>query len=645
MLAVALVTIAIVGIIVTRMPWDDIVASYLATNLAIAVGFACCGAVVAWCRPGNPVGWLLLAAGLAQGTTAAVTPLLVAGDQHGWSPTTMVVLAVAYAYGWPWSISIALPVALLLFPDGHLLGRWWRWVLGVVLVAGCAFVVMMGSEPGNVVLGDGTVVAHPLSLSVHDRLGPLWAVIGILNLGSYLAALVALIVRYRRGDETQRRQLLWLVLGTGAAVVVPLPATQFGSGTILLILAICLIPASIAVAIVRHNLLDIRLVVSRAALWVTLSLCVIAVYVGLVAVLGQLLSQRFSAIMAALSVALAFNPARSEVQRLVDRAFYGHTQDPVRAIERVEDHLGRSHDLTGLLHAIRDTLRVPYAELRTDEAVLRSGDPPPNVYPLPLISADAPVGELVIGLRSGERRLRDRDRRILDLLRTPLAVAVHATALTASLQRSQQRLIETREDERRRLRRDLHDGLGPQLTGVTFKADAARNLLASDPHRAEELLAELQADVRAAITDIRHLIYALRPPVLDDLGLIGALRQCVEQLALSTGSDGPAIRIEAPSSLPTLPAAVELAAYRVTLEALTNVVRHARAHRVVVGLRVDGDLHLEVADDGPCRAADWQAGVGLAAMRERVAELGGCFTAGPGPAGGRVLASFPMEQP
>jgi two-component system, NarL family, sensor kinase len=645
MLAVALLTIATGGVIATRMPWGDIVASYLATNLAIAVGFASCGAVVAWYRPGNPVGWLLLAAGLAQGTTAAVTPLLVAGGQHGWSPTTMAVLAVAYAYGWPWSISIALPVALLLFPDGRLLGRSWRWVLGVVLVVGCAFVVMMGSEPGNVVLGDGTVVAHPLSLSVHDRLGPLWSVVGILALGSYLAALVALIVRYRRGDETQRRQLLWLMLGTGAAVVVPLPVTQFGSGTILLILAICLIPVSIAVAIVRHNLLDIRLVVSRTTLWVSLSLCVVAVYVGLVAVLGQLLSQRFSAIVAALTVALAFNPARLAAQRLVDRIFYGHAQDPVRAIERVEDHLGRSHDLTGLLHAIRETLRVPYAELRTDEVVLRSGDPPPKVHSLPLVSADAQVGELVIGLRSGEHRLRDRDRRILDLLGTLLAVAVHATALTASLRRSQQRLIETREDERRRLRRDLHDGLGPQLTGVTFKADAARNLLASDPHRAEELLVELQADVRAAITDIRHLIYALRPPVLDDLGLIGALQQYVEKLGLSTGSDGPAIRIEAPTSLPSLPAAVELAAYRVALEALTNVYRHARAHEVVVCLRVDGALRLEVADDGPCRAAAWRAGVGLAAMHERVVELGGSLTAGPGPAGGRVLASFPMERP
>jgi len=644
MVAAALVAMATVGIIVTRMSWGDIVASYLATNLAIAVGFASCGAVVAWYRPANPVGWLLLAAGLAQGTTAAVTPLLVAGARYGWSSTTMAVLAVAYAYGWPWSISIALPVALLLFPDGRLPARSWRWVLGVVLVVGGGFVVMMGSEPGNVVLGDGTVVAHPLSLSVHDRLGPLWAVIGILNLGSYLAALVALIVRYRRGNETRRRQLLWLVLGTAAAVVVPLPATQFGSGTILLILAICLIPVSIAVAIVRHNLLDIRLVVSRMALWVTLSLCVVAVYVGLVAVLGQLLSERFSAIVAALAVALAFNPVRLAAQRLVDRAFYGHAQDPVRAIERVEDHLGRSHDLTGLLHAIRDTLRVPFAELRTDEVVLRSGDPPPNLHSFPLVSADAQVGELVIGLRSGERRLRDRDRQILDLLGTPLAVAVHATALSARLQRSQQRLIETREDERRRLRRDLHDGLGPQLTGVTFKADAARNLLTSDPRRAKELLAELQADVRAAITDIRHLIYALRPPVLDDLGLIGALRQHIEQLSLSAGSDGPVIRIEAPTSLPILPAAVELAAYRVTLEALTNVFRHARAHEVVVCLQVDGDLHLEVVDDGFGRAAAWQAGVGLAAMRERVAELGGCLTAGPGPAGGRVLASFPMER-
>jgi two-component system, NarL family, sensor kinase len=645
MLAAAVAATAILGAVWAGMTWPDLVASYLVTNLAIAVGFATCGAVVAAHRPGNPVGWLMLAAGLAQGTTAAVTPLLVAGGARGWSTPVMAALAMAYAYAWPWSIGLVLPLALLLFPDGNLPGRMWRWAVGWLMVVGCAFAVMMGSEPDNVVLGDGTVVAHPLSLAAHDRLAPVWAGVGLAVLGSYAIAFAALVVRYRRGDETRRRQLLWLLLGTAAAVVVPLPTTQFGVGPILLILAICLIPASIAIAIVRHNLLDIRLVASRAVLWGALSVGVIAVYVALVAVLGQLLSQRFSAVAAALAVAFAFNPVRLAAQRLVDRLFYGHAHDPVRAIARIEGHLGRSHDLTGLLTAIRDALRVPFVQLRTDDLLLTSGEEPGAVHPVPLVSAHDQVGELTVGLRTGEHRLRDRDRRLLELLAGPLAVAVHATELTARLQRSQERLIEAREDERRRLRRDLHDGLGPQLTGVTFKADAAHNLLTTDPQRSEGLLDEVRADVRAAITDIRRLIHALRPSALDELGLVGALEQRVHDLGAGADHGGPAIRLEAPACLPALPPGVELAAYRVAVEALTNAARHAQARQVVVGVRIDEDLHVEIVDDGHGRDGSWQPGVGLSTMHERVAELGGSLTAGPGTDGGRVVATFPVEQP
>ncbi len=645
MLAAAAAAAAVIGAVWAGMSWQDLVASYLVTNLAIAVGFASCGTVVAAYRPSNPVGWLMLAAGLAQGTTAAVTPLLVAGGERGWSAAAMAALALAYAYGWPWSIGLALPLALLLFPDGNLPGRRWWWAVAWLLVVGCAFVVMMGSEPGNVVLGDGTVVPHPLSLAAHDRLAPLWAGVGLAMLGSYATAFAALVVRYRRGDETRRRQLLWLLFGTAAAIVVPLPTTQFGAGPILLILAICLVPASIAVAIVRHNLLDIRLVVSRAAQWGALSVGVIAVYIGLVAVFGQLLSQRVSAVAAALAVAFAFNPARLVAQRLVDRLFYGHAHDPVRAIAQVEGHLGRSHDLAGLLEAIRDALRVPFVQLRTDELLLMSGEKPGDVHTIPLVSAQNQVGELTIGLRTGEHRLQDRDRRLLDLLAGPLAVAVHATELTARLQRSQERLIEAREDERQRLRRDLHDGLGPQLTGVTFKADAARNLLTTDPQRAERLLGEVQADVRTAITDIRRLIYALRPSALDELGLVGALEQRVHDLGAGAGHGGPKIRLEAPARLPALPLGVELAAYRIAVEALTNAARHARARQVVIAVRVDGDLHLEIVDDGPGRDGCWRPGVGLSAMYERVAELGGSLTAGPGREGGRVIATIPVGQP
>lgn len=644
-LAAVQVAAAIGGALWTRMPVADVVASYLATNLAIAVSFATCGAILAWFRPRNPTGWLLMAVGLAQGTTAAVTPLLVAGAALGWSSTTMAALATAYAYGWPWSIGVLLPTALLRFPDGHLPSRAWRWVGVAILVVGSLFVVMMGSEPANVTLDDGRVVSHPLTLTNHDRFAALWSIVGLGVLGSYVGAFSGLFARYRRGNETQRRQLLWLLLGVGAALLVPLPTAQFNTGPILLILVICLIPTAIAIAILRHNLLDIRLVVSRAVLWLALTALVVAGYIGLAAVIGLWLAERTTSLLAALLVALAFNPLRLRAQRAVDRLFYGFGRDPVRAVAQVEDQLGRSRDLQELLEAIRGTLQLPYAalELAADrsEIAATSSRPPAAHHRRPLTYANTHVADLIVGLRAGERRIRAADDRVLDLLAAPLSVAVHATTLSTELQRSREELIEARERERRRLRRDLHDGLGPTLTGVTHKADAARNLLETEPDRAAELLGSLQKDVRNAIGDIRRLIHDLRPPALDDLGLLAALRQYVE-LVDEGRPDALSVGFNAPTSLPPLSAAVEVAVYRVAIEALTNTVRHAQARHVWIRLSLDDSLRLEVTDDGPNRVGSWRAGIGLTAMSERVDELGGTLVAGPAPGGGRVLATFPL---
>ncbi len=216
-----------------------------------------------------------------------------------------------------------------------------------------------------------------------------------------------------------------------------------------------------------------------------------------------------------------------------------------------------------------------------------------------------------------------------------MAVAVHATVLTAAVQRSREQIVAAREEERRRLRRDLHDGLGPALTGISFQADAAGNVLASDPIRAAALLATLRAAAGEAIDDVRRLVYALRPPALDELGLVGALQRHAEQI-------GDGVTVHAPSALPTLTAAVEVAAYRVGVEALTNAVRHSGARRVELQVdAADGELVLTVCDDGR-PSAPWTAGVGLASMRERATELGGSVQAGPGTAGGRVALRLPL---
>jgi signal transduction histidine kinase len=229
---------------------------------------------------------------------------------------------------------------------------------------------------------------------------------------------------------------------------------------------------------------------------------------------------------------------------------------------------------------------------------------------------------------------------VLDLLSGPLAVALHATLVSRDLQHSRERLVTAREEERRRLRRDLHDGLGPLLTGVALAADAAANLAEREPEQARELLSGVRADTRIAIGEVRRVVEDLRPPALAELGLAGALKARAAQTVRRADGNPLHVTVEATYGA-ELPAAIEVAAYRIATEALNNAVRHAAANAVQLRLRVDDELVVEVTDDGRS-AEQWRPGVGLTAMRERAAELGGACEAGPSPEGGIVRARLPL---
>ena len=210
----------------------------------------------------------------------------------------------------------------------------------------------------------------------------------------------------------------------------------------------------------------------------------------------------------------------------------------------------------------------------------------------------------------------------------------------AELQRARERLVAAREDERRRLRRDLHDGLGPALAGAALKVEAAENVLTSDPAAAADLLERARSEIQGAVADVRRLVHALRPPALDELGLIGAVREQAERLSVG---DHPHVEVDAPEQLEALPAAVEVAAYGIVLEAMTNVARHADARTCVVRISVNGGLELEVSDDGQGIPIDYRAGVGMASMRERAEELGGtCEIEQVDGRGTRVHAQLPL---
>jgi signal transduction histidine kinase len=256
----------------------------------------------------------------------------------------------------------------------------------------------------------------------------------------------------------------------------------------------------------------------------------------------------------------------------------------------------------------------------------------------PLVYQTEQLGELVLSPRSQGEPLTPADQRLLHDLTPQIGVAVNAVRLTVDLQRSRERLVTTREEERRRLRRDLHDGLGPQLASQTLTLTAARKLLHENPDAADALLADATVHVQEAITDIRRLVYDLRPPALDDLGLIAALREQIAQYQ----SSGISFTLDVPDQLPELSAAVEVACYRIIQEALTNVVRHAHARICTIHIALNGVLILEITDDGTGLTAEYRSGVGFSSMRERAEELGGSCVIESITAGGtRVYAQLP----
>ena len=661
-LAVALFALALAGCLtavvvalVAGLSFSAAVNAYTVTDGAMALAFPVSGVLLAWHRPGNPIGWLFLAAGLGMASTAVSGPLLALGAQRGWSQGVLRALDTVGAYGWPWTIALFLPLALILFPDGRLPGRRWRWLIWATLADTLPFLASLGS-PNPQTIGHRRVGIYLAPPHFH-QLGLVWALANVLWAVIFAGAIASLAVRYRRGSDTERRQLLWLLLV--GLVLVPWVGVIWGifnSGPILGLLALSLIPVAVTVAILRHQLLDIRVVVSRALLYGLLTAAAIGAYAGLVALLDLMVRSRVSfgvAVVASIIVAFCFNPARVWLQRLIDRALYGDRRDPVRAVSRVGERLAGTGaagaGLSGVLEALCDSLRLPFAAVHFSSGEIAAhGTAPELRHAIGLSYDGATVGELVVGLRSGQYRLSPPDVAVLQLLAGPLAVAAHATALSDALQESRSGIVAAREEERRRLRRDLHDGLGPVLTGIAFKADAARHTLkdadaAAGPAR--DLLAGLRADTTAAIADIRQLVYGLRPPALDDLGLVGSLREQSARLALRPDGGGVAVSLDAPASLPALPAAVEVAAYRIVIEAMTNAVRHSGASRIEVTLALTGGagLSIEVRDDGTGPPAGWQPGVGVTSMRERAAELGGSCRFGPGPdGGGEVIARLPV---
>jgi signal transduction histidine kinase len=642
---------------------------------ALSLAFPTVGAFIASRLPTNPIGWIFCGVGLlytaqrfntAYADYALLENLAFPGGQY-----------VAWFSG---LLDFSGPIlagvfVMLLFPDGHLLSRRWRIV---AWAAAC-----------GAVLTELYDAFYPDYLSTHSYVWNPFAVVGLVGgftpdelfigsavvgetllLTSILAALFSLFVRLHRAWGDERQQLKWFLYATVPAVgcfsfillsyiIVDFTEVVFGTPFIpfsgsyddvhyVAVFALLIVPVFTYIAIVRYRLYDIDVVINRTLVYGALTSCVVGIYVLAVVALGALFQAQGNlgvSLLATGLVAVLFQPLRSRLQRGVNRLMYGERDDPYAVISRLgrrlEAALAPDTVLPTLVETIAQALKLPHAAILLKEAegyrtAAAYGSPRGEPETLPLVYQREEIGRLVLSPRAPGEGFSDADRNLLEDLGRQAEVAVHAVRLTTDLQHSRERLVATREEERRRLRRDLHDGLGAQLAGLNVQAGALRRLIPRDTDAADALVVELRDELRSAIADIRRLVYDLRPPALDDLGLLEALRRLAERY----GSEDDQLRVlvEAPEDIPDLPAAVEVAVYRITQEALTNVARHARAQTCVVRLVVNDDVTLEIVDDGVGIYAERSAGVGLSSMRERASELGGSCVVQPTREGGtRVL--------
>lgn len=346
--------------------------------------------------------------------------------------------------------------------------------------------------------------------------------------------------------------------------------------------------------------------------------------------------------LAAVLVAVTIVPLRRWVQRGVDDVVYGHHDDALAVVDRINRQLDSGGTVSSggegssIAATIARALGVPFVAVVEGDVEISVAGPRPSprdLTTIPLVYRDQPIGQVVVAMRRSGTPLSPRDLELLADLGRHLSVGMFAVRASAQIQASRAGLVTALEDERRRVRRDLHDGLGPSLASMKLQLVAAQRLLDSGPDQASAILDDVRDQMNQTTSEIRRLVYGLRPPLLDDLGLISALRN-------HPGSHAGIPVTVTPENVPPLPAAVEVALYRIATEAIHNAVKHSGARRcgVTVDVRAK-DVVVTIADDGRGLPEPLVAGVGVAAMRERAAELGGSVRFGPNLDGGTTVTT------
>jgi signal transduction histidine kinase len=630
-------------------------------DLLVNVGVPVIGIVIASRRLENPIGWLLLAAGLALGlggfSRAYALHALVADP--GSLPGGRAVGWISNAI-WPIPVGL-LPFLFLMFPDGHLLSPRWRrvaWFAGAVLVLILFTTVVFATS----------IWTRPFTLADRARAGFLTS----LSLTLFVVALFAipiatflsfasLAIRFRSSIGDERLQLKWFV--TAALLVAVTFTTTILTNSVVASVsfdvALLFLYVAIGTAILKYRMYDIDFIINKAVVYGLLAAFITVVYVAVVVVVGAFVgATQFLSLVATAIVAIAFQPARDRAKHAANRVVYGKRATPYEVLSGFSEHVGETFAGGNILPRMARLLaegtgatdatvwlRVG-AEMRPAASWPVPAEPHVSVATegdgLPVFPVAAAVavrhgsellGALTITKPPNDPIVPEEDRLLADLA-VQAGLVLENFRLIEDLRSSRQRLVAAQDEERRRLERNLHDGAQQQLVAMAVKVRMAEGLVGHDEQRQREALHDILDDAQEALENLRDLARGIYPPLLADRGLPDALQAQARKAPLPVTVDDDGVG--------RYPPEVEAAVYFSVLEAMQNAGKYARESNVVVRLQRDqGDLAFSVSDDGPgFQKETTPYGMGLQNIADRLAALGGSLDVRTAPGEGTTVLGW-----
>ena len=616
--------------------------------------FTVVGALIVSRDRRNVIGHMLLWSALLTGIA------FVSGELMTWLVTDgregPLTLLAGFLNNFGWLLGI-LPVVFflpLLFPDGRLPSRRWRvyvwFVIGFLTILAVSLVFGQETLTGS---GDAGI-SNPLYVPAIGELPSLDPVIAAIFPLLFGLTLYSLFRRFRRSSGIERQQFRWVGFGFLSGLVlmiVSAPIRDEALNGLIGGFAFLAFPVSIGIAVLRYHLYDLDVVVKKAVVYAALAVFATLVYLGLVVGLGTWLGRgsSFLTMVAAVIVAVTFQPVRERVSRFANRVVYGRRATPYEILTDFSERVGDAYSEADVLPRMARVLGEGVGAERSDvwlavgselRHVAAWPDELTSVDPVPVPDTGTPGipgmdrvslvehrGDLLGALavrKPPSDPISPGDEKLISGLASQAGLVLRNVRLTEELKlrledlkAAQKRLVAAQDAERRKLERNIHDGAQQQLVALAVKARLTRALTERDPAKATEMLEQIEAETQSALEDLRDLARGIYPPLLADKGLEAALT------AQARKSPVP-VSVHA-ENVGRFPQEIEAAVYFSTLEALQNIAKYAGASRADVAIRVDdGTLRFAVSDDGLGFDRDsTRYGTGLQGIADRLGALDG----------------------